>query len=569
MADGSDAIADWPLLNALVNTASGASWVSIHHGGGVGIGRSIHAGQVCVADGTALAGAEDRAGAHQRPGDGRHPARRRRLRRGRARSPTRTGVRVPMREGRRDRRDARPVPPGSGRCGTRSRRRPGRRQRRLPALRAGPSRSWRCRELVPRAGRPTAACRSTEDGNGNLFAWWGDPDGRRRGAHRQPLRLGAARRGVRRAARHRHRVPRRRRAARPRASRPAGRSASAAFAEEEGSRFGVACLGSRLLTGAIDAGPRGRRCATAAGVSFAEALGDRPAGAPTRTLLGRFGCLRRAARRAGPRAGRPRRAGRRGQRDLAARPLAASTSPARATTPAPPGWPTAATRCSPSRSPCWRRTRRPGCAARTPPSAGSRSSPNATNAIPSRVTAWLDARAAEPDDAGRRWSRRYAAKAAERAGRDGTALTVTAESVTPAGRLRRRAAPTGWPRCWRRAGAARPAPGTTPGCWPRTCPTAMLFVRNPTGVSHSPAEHADRRRLRGRGGRAGRRAGGAGMPLTTCWLAEHAWLPERPSPTPRRADRGRRTAGSPRSRRSPRRSPPPGRGSPTRYGCPG
>jgi urocanate hydratase len=55
MADGSDAIADWPLLNALVNTSSGASWVSIHHGGGVGIGRSIHAGQVCVADGTPLA----------------------------------------------------------------------------------------------------------------------------------------------------------------------------------------------------------------------------------------------------------------------------------------------------------------------------------------------------------------------------------------------------------------------------------------------------------------------------------------------------------------------------------
>ncbi|HET6484142.1 MAG TPA: urocanate hydratase [Actinoplanes sp.] len=56
MLDGSDAIADWPLLNALLNTASGASWVSIHHGGGVGIGRSIHAGQVCVADGTPLAG---------------------------------------------------------------------------------------------------------------------------------------------------------------------------------------------------------------------------------------------------------------------------------------------------------------------------------------------------------------------------------------------------------------------------------------------------------------------------------------------------------------------------------
>ena len=55
MADGSDAIADWPLLNAMVNTSSGASWVSIHHGGGVGIGRSIHAGQVSVADGSDIA----------------------------------------------------------------------------------------------------------------------------------------------------------------------------------------------------------------------------------------------------------------------------------------------------------------------------------------------------------------------------------------------------------------------------------------------------------------------------------------------------------------------------------
>ncbi|MGY4718973.1 urocanate hydratase [Naumannella huperziae] len=55
MADGSDAIADWPLLNAMINTASGASWVSLHHGGGVGIGRSIHAGQVSLADGTELA----------------------------------------------------------------------------------------------------------------------------------------------------------------------------------------------------------------------------------------------------------------------------------------------------------------------------------------------------------------------------------------------------------------------------------------------------------------------------------------------------------------------------------
>jgi urocanate hydratase len=53
MRDGSDAIADWPILNALLNTAAGASWISVHHGGGTGIGYSIHAGMVVVADGTA------------------------------------------------------------------------------------------------------------------------------------------------------------------------------------------------------------------------------------------------------------------------------------------------------------------------------------------------------------------------------------------------------------------------------------------------------------------------------------------------------------------------------------
>ena len=57
MLDGSDAVADWPILNALVNTAGGASWVSLHHGGGVGMGYSIHAGMVIVADGTAAAAA--------------------------------------------------------------------------------------------------------------------------------------------------------------------------------------------------------------------------------------------------------------------------------------------------------------------------------------------------------------------------------------------------------------------------------------------------------------------------------------------------------------------------------
>lgn len=98
MLDGSDAIADWPLLNAMVNVASGASWVSIHHGGGVGMGRSIHAGQVTVADGTALAGEKIRRVLTNDPGMGviRH------VDAGYDRADevaTERGVRIPMREG--------------------------------------------------------------------------------------------------------------------------------------------------------------------------------------------------------------------------------------------------------------------------------------------------------------------------------------------------------------------------------------------------------------------------------------------------------------------------------------
>ncbi|MEV3990258.1 urocanate hydratase [Streptomyces sp. NPDC049837] len=98
MLDGSDAIADWPLLNAMVNVASGASWVSIHHGGGVGMGRSIHAGQVTVADGTPLAGEKIRRVLTNDPGMGviRH------VDAGYDRAESvadERGVRVPMREG--------------------------------------------------------------------------------------------------------------------------------------------------------------------------------------------------------------------------------------------------------------------------------------------------------------------------------------------------------------------------------------------------------------------------------------------------------------------------------------
>ena len=82
MRDGSDAIADWPILNALLNTAAGATWVSFHHGGGVGIGKSLHAGMVVVADGTPMMAERLAARAHDRSRHGRHASRRRRLPRG-------------------------------------------------------------------------------------------------------------------------------------------------------------------------------------------------------------------------------------------------------------------------------------------------------------------------------------------------------------------------------------------------------------------------------------------------------------------------------------------------------
>ncbi|MEU5423308.1 urocanate hydratase [Streptomyces sp. NPDC001407] len=98
MLDGSDAIADWPLLNAMVNVASGASWVSLHHGGGVGMGRSIHAGQVTVADGTPLAGEKIRRVLTNDPGMGviRHVDAGYDIAESVAQD---RGVRVPMREG--------------------------------------------------------------------------------------------------------------------------------------------------------------------------------------------------------------------------------------------------------------------------------------------------------------------------------------------------------------------------------------------------------------------------------------------------------------------------------------
>ena len=199
MADGSDAIADWPLLNALVNTASGASWVSIHHGGGVGIGRSIHAGQVCVADGSEHGRPQARAGPHQRPGDGRDQAHRRRLRPGRrgrhpARRPGAHGRPVSFAELWRQLEPIGRDPETGGY----------RRYSWTPA--DAECRAWFTRQ-AERLGLTVEP-----DHNGNLWAWWGPGRATGRRRHRQPPGFGPGRRGLRRSARGRGRAGRRGRA---------------------------------------------------------------------------------------------------------------------------------------------------------------------------------------------------------------------------------------------------------------------------------------------------------------------------------------------------------------------
>ena len=213
MLDGSDAIADWPLLNALVNTASGASWVSIHHGGGVGIGRSIHAGQVTVADGTELAAQKIDRVLTNDPGMGviRH-------------------VDAGYDRGRRGRRRARrPGPDARGlrwtTFGPRSRSAtlwavaaPHRPRRPAPAATAGtpgPRRTPSLRDWFAGAGRRRAD--STWSRTGTATCGPGGatrtPTGR---WSPDPPRLGAGRRRLRRAARRRLRLRGPRRAARAR-----------------------------------------------------------------------------------------------------------------------------------------------------------------------------------------------------------------------------------------------------------------------------------------------------------------------------------------------------------------
>ena len=335
MIDGSDAIADWPLLNALLNTASGASWVSLHHGGGVGIGRSIHAGQVCVADGSELAGRKIARVLTNDPGTGV-------IRHADAGYPRalevadERGVRIPLRETRRERRE-RSSPTSTTSAAT-------------PVAAAGRATSAttpsRPAGVVRRAGRAARACRCETDAQPQPVGLVGRPRGSRRRRHRQPPRLRARRRRLRRPARRglgaggRRRAPGARRACR---ARPL---AVVVFAEEEGGRFGVPCLGSRLLTGSLDP-DRARGLRDPDGVTLAEALtgrGHDPAALgpePERLArLGRFVELHVEQGRAlGPRgAGWP--SGRRSWRTAAG----GCRSPGAPTTPAPHAAPTVATR---------------------------------------------------------------------------------------------------------------------------------------------------------------------------------------------------------------------------------
>ena len=327
------------------------------------------------------------------------------------------------------------------------------------------------------------------DGNGNLYAWWGDPsagDAVLTGSHFDSVPHGGGYDGplgivsgllAVDVLRERGVTPR----------RPVG---VAAFAEEEGSRFGIACLGSRLLTGAIDPA-RAAALTDASGTSLAEAMaraGTDPAGlGPDQARLDRLSVYVELHIEQG--------------RALADGPAAVGVASAI--------WPhgrwrleftgegnhAGTTRMADRRDPmlsfaCAVLAANEEARARAAHATIGRVSayPNATNAIPSSVTGWLDARAADQEtlDA---LVEAVCGKVAERAGRDGTGVSVTAESHSPvtefATGLRDRL-----------AGALGGAPvlptgaGHDAGILAARVPTAMLFVRNPTGVSHAPAERA-------------------------------------------------------------------------------
>jgi N-carbamoyl-L-amino-acid hydrolase len=326
------------------------------------------------------------------------------------------------------------------------------------------------------------------DHNGNLYAWWGDrlagdavltgshfdsvPHG---GAYDGPLGIVSAFLAID--------------VLRSRGARPRRPIAVAAFAEEEGSRFGVACLGSRLLTGAL-APERARELRDRDGVTLAEALAragaDPDAIGPDRERLARLRAFVELHVEQG--------------RALAE--IGAPVGVASAIWPhgrwrmdfAGEGNHAGTTLMGDRRDPMLtyaytvlaanKEARLRGALATVGRVAVE---PNATNAIPSLVRGWLDARAADAETL-RGLVEAVRVRAVERANRDGTAVTMTEESATGV---------VEFDLALRDAIAARlGAPilstgaGHDAGVLSAHVPTAMLFVRNPTGISHAPAEHA-------------------------------------------------------------------------------
>ena len=498
MADGSDAIADWPLLNALVNTASGATWVSIHHGGGVGIGRSIHAGQVCVADGTPLAGEKLERVLTNDPGMGviRHvdagyeEAAEVAAAAGRARPdaavmassgacvrPAEPGVRGPLGVAAADRAGPghRRVPPvllDPGRPGL-----PGLVRGRGP----GPAAAHRTRTATATSG-PGGT--SPASGPGAAVATGSHldsvPDG---GAYDGPLGVVSAFAAIDELRAERlHPVP--------------ARSRWPRSAEEEGARFGVACLGSRLLTGAIDPG-QARELRDGDGITLAEAMqaaGQDPGQiGRDEDLLAQLGCYVELHVEQG-----------RGLADLdAALGIAEGI------------WPHGRWRLdfagqadhagtaalADRRDPMIPYAATVLAAREAAVEHGARATigkvtaePGAANACRSAVRAWLDVRA--PD--GRTLEDtvdQILAVAGQESEREPGRDDVPARSRSARRSSSTRRWRTGWRRRWRPAASRRrslpTAAGHDAGVLAARLPTAMLFVRNPTGVSHSPAEHAD------------------------------------------------------------------------------
>jgi beta-ureidopropionase / N-carbamoyl-L-amino-acid hydrolase len=272
---------------------------------------------------------------------------------------------------------------------------------------------------------------------------------------------------------------------RERGVRPARPIGIAVFTEEEGARFGVPCLGSRLLTGAIEPA-KAAVLRDRAGMPLADAMGDEPAGAQPALLarIAAFVELHVEQGRALVDIGAPVGLASaiwphgRWRLDLAGEGNHAGT-----------------TRMADRRDPMLTFAFAVLCANREARLRGAHATvgrvsvePNATNAVPARVTGWLDARAADQstvDDL----VAEFTSKVIERAARDDTTASITAESLTPVVEFD----PGLRDRLVARLGGAPVLPtgaGHDAGILAAHVPTAMLFVRNPTGISHAPAEHA-------------------------------------------------------------------------------